>query len=89
MRDGRLVGTRDIAGLTQRELARLMIGHELPSKVPSAAGADATPAVLRLSGPGIGDVAVHQGEILGLAGGKLKIKIGPPRPAFQWSKSRR
>jgi ABC-type sugar transport system ATPase subunit len=68
MRDGRLVATRDITGLTQRELARLMIGHELPAKPPIVAEAEASPAILRVAGPGIGEIAVHRGEIFGFAG---------------------
>jgi ABC-type sugar transport system ATPase subunit len=67
MRDGRIVGTRATADLTQRELARLMTGRDVQqqNRPDSASRGDAQ---LRLSGIGDTELTLHRGEIFGLAG---------------------
>ncbi len=74
LRDGRLVTTQDMAGLSRGELIRLMVGRELTTVFPKqevALGA----VVLELRGVGCRDsgvrdvsLSVRAGEIVGLAG---------------------
>ncbi len=74
MRDGRYVGTRDMAGVSMDEIISMMVGrviYEQP-KERSAVAADA-PVVLEvnhLQSPVVRDVSftLRRGEILGLAG---------------------
>jgi rhamnose transport system ATP-binding protein len=74
LRDGALVATRDVAGLDEAELIRLMVGRELTAvfpKRPVARGGVALEARgLGCSATGVRDVSfrLHGGEILGLAG---------------------
>jgi simple sugar transport system ATP-binding protein len=72
LRDGRVTGTLDGPSATAAELARLMVGRELP---PMPARAEVTPGVpvlelQGLRGPGIQglDLDVRSGEIVGVAG---------------------
>jgi general nucleoside transport system ATP-binding protein len=78
LRRGRKVATVDKAQTTQAELARMMIGHDLPQAAARAEG-DAGASVLRLEAveatddrglPALNGVEleVHAGEIFGLAG---------------------
>jgi simple sugar transport system ATP-binding protein len=72
LRDGRVTGTLDGAGATAAELARLMVGRELPPMPPKGA-TEPGPSVLELHGlrgPGIRglDLEVRAGEIVGVAG---------------------
>ena len=78
LRRGRKVATVEKAQTTQAELARMMIGHDLPQAAARAEG-DAGATVLRLEAveaaddrglPALNGVEfeVHAGEIFGLAG---------------------
>ena len=79
IRRGRTVGTADPDGVTNSELAEMMVGSELPS--PETRESTVTDReVLRVSGLGLPDPAggrdlldgvdlvVHAGEVLGIAG---------------------
>ena len=68
IRDGRLVATREIAGLTQTELVRLMTGRDLSAIKPLALALQSAPPVLHVTGAGLAEITVHQGEIFGFAG---------------------
>jgi simple sugar transport system ATP-binding protein len=72
LRDGHVTGTLDAADATATELARLMVGRELPP-MPDRAVVAPGPPVLELRGlrgPGIQelDLDVRSGEIVGVAG---------------------
>jgi ABC-type sugar transport system ATPase subunit len=76
LRDGRHVGTRPIAGLTEGELVQLMIGRPLTEYLPSHDGGngargDELLRVEGLSSPGRFEeisLTLRAGEIVGLAG---------------------
>jgi len=75
LRDGRLVETRDIAGVSRDDLVRLMVGREPLSEPreapPGAAGGEVLLDVRGLTRAGVfRDVSfsVRAGEIVGLAG---------------------
>ena len=74
LRDGALVATRDVAGLDEAELIRLMVGRELTAVFPKrrvARGGVALEARgLGCAASGVRNVSfrLHAGEILGLAG---------------------
>jgi simple sugar transport system ATP-binding protein len=85
LRDGRLIGTVDATGVTQNQLAQMMVGREsfgVRRHAASASVEAGAPQALRLLEvkdlsanddqglPALKQVtfAVHQGEILGLAG---------------------
>jgi ribose transport system ATP-binding protein len=93
LRDGRVVGARDVADATLDDLVRLMIGQSGADAAPTAPRIDGTVA-LRVEGLTRGhrprDVSfeVRHGEILGLAGlvgsGRsetLRAIVGADRPA--------
>jgi len=73
MRDGRTVGTREVARTDAAELIRLMVGRSIADRVPKR---DVTlgEVVLEVEGlsgpdlPGPIDLSLHEGEILGVAG---------------------
>jgi ABC-type sugar transport system ATPase subunit len=70
MRDGRLVATRAIAEIDQRELVRLMTGHHVISGDASRESVSDGEVVLSLHGltsDGT-DIELRRGEILGFAG---------------------
>jgi len=73
LRDGRVVGTRDVAGTKVSELSHLMLGRRLTEMFPEKRNTPGDP-LLRVEGltrPGaLEDVSfeVRSGEILGLAG---------------------
>jgi ribose transport system ATP-binding protein len=73
LRDGRLVTTRTVEGLTEDGLIELVIGRPLEHVEHDAKAAERSALVLDVSGLG-GDVlddvdfAVHAGEIVGVAG---------------------
>jgi ribose transport system ATP-binding protein len=74
LRDGRLVVTREIEGLAERELIRLIVGRDVEALGGDHAGpeegADRILAVSDLSGDIVRDVSfsVRRGEIVGLTG---------------------
>ncbi|QYG95535.1 ABC transporter ATP-binding protein [Iamia sp. SCSIO 61187] len=81
MRDGRSEGTRDVAGTTTRELARLMVGRDVLLGADHVPRAPVTSAEVRLSLRGVSatgdrgeaalvgvDVDVRAGEIVGVCG---------------------
>ncbi len=72
LRDGLVTGDLAAADTDAAELARLMVGRDLPASPPRAAVQPGAPAieVRALRGPGIRgiDLAVHAGEIVGVAG---------------------
>lgn len=74
LRDGESVGTRDVAGVTEPELIRLMVGREvaLTERVAGPAPGPVRLAVEKLAcaASGVRDVSfeLRAGEILGLAG---------------------
>ena len=72
-RDGRNVGTRPIAGLSEQELVELIIGRPLSAYYPpqiSSAKADTLLTVDGLSGNRVQGATfqIHRGEVVGLAG---------------------
>ncbi|KXF78124.1 ABC transporter ATP-binding protein [Paramesorhizobium deserti] len=74
LRDGRMIGTWPAAGLSQREMAELMVGRELsvlyPHKRPAAAGAPVL-SVTDLTvdhGAEKASFSVSPGEVLGIGG---------------------
>jgi len=73
LRDGRLVGTRDIGAITMPELVRLMVGRDLAEHFPKR-GAPLGDVALRVEGLGrrgrFADVSLtlRRGEVVGLAG---------------------
>ncbi|MGW7484610.1 sugar ABC transporter ATP-binding protein [Nonomuraea muscovyensis] len=77
LRDGRLVDTVDVAGLSERDLVRLIVGHDVdrapsrPAPVPAGAGAgEPLLTVTGLRGERLRGVsfAVRRGEVVGVAG---------------------
>jgi ribose transport system ATP-binding protein len=73
LKDGRLVGTRDVADVTMPQLVRMMIGRDLQDVYPKRAAAigDVLLEVKNLSRPGVlHDISlkVRAGEIVGIAG---------------------
>ncbi len=77
LRDGKLVGTRSIADITQRDLVQMMVGHDVTrgtsqSSIPDN-NKNATP-ILKVSGLGRGsvfsniDLQLIPGEIVGIFG---------------------
>jgi ribose transport system ATP-binding protein len=73
LKDGQVVATRPLAGLSQHELVHLMIGRELNEMFPPRKARIGAP-VLEVrglqAGPMVQDVSftVHEGEVLGLSG---------------------
>ena len=73
LRDGKLVTTRPVPGLSEDHLIELVIGRPLEQVAHDAKAAERSALVLDISGLG-GDVldnvdfAVHAGEIVGVAG---------------------
>ncbi|MBI5563480.1 MAG: sugar ABC transporter ATP-binding protein [Chloroflexi bacterium] len=73
LKDGRLVGTRDVADVTMPELVRMMIGRDLQDVYPkrTAAVGDVLMEVNNINRPGVlHDISFHvrAGEIVGIAG---------------------
>jgi len=74
LRDGRQIGTFPGAGLSQMDMARLMVGRELSTLYPPKSARATREPVLTVEGahvPGfVHDVGftLHRGEILGFAG---------------------
>jgi ribose transport system ATP-binding protein len=73
LKDGRFIGTRDVANVTMPELVKMMIGRELQDVYPvrKTTMGDVLLEVQNLSRPGILDNISFQlraGEIIGIAG---------------------
>ncbi len=73
LRDGRRVGTRDIDKITKPELIRMMVDRELTQQFPKVAArlGEEVLRVERLTRDGkLSDIsfALHEGEVLGIAG---------------------
>jgi ribose transport system ATP-binding protein len=73
LRDGELVGTREVKGLSQDDMIRMMIGRELKEKFPKEK-IQRGEELLRVEGLGRGNVVndvsftLYKGEILGISG---------------------
>ena len=74
LRDGKLITTRPVAGLTEEELIELVVGRKLEEHNRRDADArEHGPEILTLSGVGGRnvqgmDLTVHRGEVVGVAG---------------------
>lgn len=75
LKDGRLVGERDVAALDHRQLVAMMVGRPLSDIFPAKRRCpDGSPVALEarglVSAPRLRDASLrlHQGEILGVAG---------------------
>jgi len=72
MRDGKYVGTKEIASTNREELVNLMVGRELTESYPSRSSVprETMLEVEALSGGGFRDIsfALRKGEIVGLSG---------------------
>ncbi|WP_210402118.1 sugar ABC transporter ATP-binding protein [Pseudotabrizicola formosa] len=74
LRDGRMIGTWPAAGLSQRDMAELMVGRKLDMLYPPKRPAPSAVPVLQVSnlvvdhGAVEGSFAVHPGEVLGIGG---------------------
>ena len=74
LRDGRMIGTWPAAGLTQRDMAELMVGRKLDMLYPPKRPAPKNDPLLTVSdlvvdhGAVLGSFAVHPGEVLGIGG---------------------
>jgi ribose transport system ATP-binding protein len=73
LRDGKYVGTREVAGISKQELIRMMVDRPVGERFPKQ-GADRGEEVLRVEGLSIEGVlrdisfSVYRGEVLGIAG---------------------
>ena len=73
MRDGQIIGTRDIADVTSKELVEMMVGRELDSAFPTR-NVEIGEEVLRVENLCRKDrqqdvsFSLHKGEVLGIAG---------------------
>lgn len=73
MRDGQIIGTRDVANVTSKELVEMMVGREMDSAFPSR-NVEIGEEVLRVENLCRKDrqqnvsFSLHRGEVLGIAG---------------------
>ena len=73
MRDGRIIGTRDVAGVTTDELVEMMVGREVSSAYPKRS-VEIGEEILRVENLCRKDrkqnvaFSLHKGEVLGIAG---------------------
>jgi len=84
LRDGKLVITRPVAGMTEDNLIELVIGRQLEHVEHDAKAAEKREVVLQISGLGCDvlnnvDLLVHAGEIVGVAGitGSGRDEVAP------------
>lgn len=73
LRDGDVVGTRPVPGLTEPQLIEMIVGRPLADVFPEPRRHEDRPVVLRVrdlaAGPLTGvDLDLHEGEVLGIAG---------------------
>src|SRR5690606_32480685 len=74
LRDGRLVGTWPAAGMSQRQMAELMVGRSLDMLYPPRRQVPCAPPILSVTGLEVdgglraASFCVRPGEVLGLAG---------------------
>ena len=72
MKDGRVVGTKEIGELTRPELVQMMVGRSLDEVFPKAVAARGAPVLVaeRLTNATVRDASLtlYAGEILGVAG---------------------
>src|SRR5262245_13701556 len=91
LKDGRVVATRDVEGLTTDELIRLMVGRDIGERPPRKAPSERVVLAaheLELR-PDVGPLSfeLHAGEVLGVAGlvgsgrSRLASVLGGIRPA--------
>jgi ribose transport system ATP-binding protein len=87
LKDGRLVGTHDIADVTRERLISMMVGRDLGDLFPARlAAAQSDEPVLRAEGVAVGDrvrgvsIELRAGEIVALAGmvgaGRSELALG-------------
>ena len=91
LKDGRVVTTRPVEGLTQEELIRLMVGRDIgerpPRKLPSDRVVLETRGLVLRAGADPVEFELRAGEVLGVAGligsgrSRLASAIGGIRPA--------
>jgi len=74
LRNGRMIGTRKLAGVTQTEIVTLMLGRQLEDRIQDRAPSEAGDTFIELKNYGRRGViepfslAVRKGEVVGLAG---------------------
>lgn len=72
MKDGRVVGTKEIGDLTRPELVQMMVGRSMDEVFPKAVSERGKPVLVarNISNAHVHDVSftLHAGEILGVAG---------------------
>jgi len=73
LRDGEVMGTRDVRAVSLEEIVRLMVGREVNKMYPHSSRKRGKP-VLEIKGlagivkPESSSLSLHQGEVLGIAG---------------------
>ena len=74
MRDGKIIGTRDVATVSPDELVEMMVGREVDSAYPKREGVEIGEEILRVENLCRKDrdqnvsFNLHKGEVLGIAG---------------------
>lgn len=74
LRNGRVIGTRELANTTQTDIVTLMLGRQLEDRIHDRAPADAGETLIELKNFGRRgviepfDLTVRKGEVVGLAG---------------------
>ena len=72
LRDGRRVATEEVAGLSEQDLVRLIVGHDVRSTERASTASHGSVAISlhEVSGPRLRKVSlqVRRGEVLGIAG---------------------
>ncbi|WP_425101151.1 sugar ABC transporter ATP-binding protein [Tropicibacter sp. S64] len=74
LRNGRVVGTRDLTTVTQKDIVTLMLGRQLEARVHKHVEAATGPVLLEIEGQSKRgmiepfDLTIREGEVVGLAG---------------------
>lgn len=73
LRDGDVVGTRTVEGLTESQLVEMIVGRPLEGVFPEPRRDEHRPVVLKVRDLAVGpltgvDLDLHEGEVLGIAG---------------------